>query len=305
MKIAIVQSWIQLETLPKKPSKDENQDFHMSWSAGLENWLLKSIWFSYWLFLWSNIEVTIEILAQFIKEMCALCRLIFKSGLVAFYLSKLSRGGTGIRCFLSLQVNPNLLAKWPTTWLWKCHLKGIMVKIFSPVLGLDYKYPEPVGKSYWALVGVWEEGLWVSLDSHNLLPRFRSQVFKTYTVSEEEVRRAIVSEDTTFLLSIVLRWKARSDYNRLHQRLTRWSKFVLGGGILDSNYFFILKGLQATFVQFYFSGFRPAEFRKVFGMMKGMGTPFLLFRTLVSGGAFWELKSLKIASDTINIIRTV
>ena len=123
----------------------------------------------------------------------------------------------------------------------------------------------------------------------NLLPEGSvAGIFKTYIVSEEEMRKGaiVLDEDTTFLLSASLEMKGQGQITigGLHQRLTRFQfgKFVLGGGILhdskrqEINYFFYPGDFKPP-LSVYFSGFRPAEGFEGFGMMKGMGTPFLLF----------------------------
>ena len=85
----------------------------------------------------------------------------------------------------------------------------------------------------------------------NLLPEGSvAGIFKTYIVSEEEMRKGaiVLDEDMTFLLAASLEMKGQGQITigGLHQRLTRFQfgKFVLGGGILhdskrqEINYFF-------------------------------------------------------------------
>ena len=124
-------------------------------------------------------------------------------------------------------------------------------------------------------------------------------VAQTIIASEEEMRRGaiILDQDMTYMItaSLELKGQGRIKVGNLHQRWTRFQfgKYVLGGGILhdekrqEINYFFYPGDLKPP-LSVYFSGFRPAEGFEGFGMMRGLGTPFLLFSDpRLLGGAFY------------------
>lgn len=124
-------------------------------------------------------------------------------------------------------------------------------------------------------------------------------IFKTIVANEADMsnKLLLIDEDMTCSLSASLevRGSGRVKVGNLHQRFTRreFGKFVLGGGILhdekrqEINYFFYPGDFKPP-LSVYFSGFRPAEGFEGFGMMRAMGTPFLLFSDpRLLGGAFY------------------
>lgn len=116
--------------------------------------------------------------------------------------------------------------------------------------------------------------------------------------TEEDMSEALLLDnDFSSYLGITLeaRGQGQLHIGALHQRLTRYQlgKYVLGGNILkdrnrqEINYFFYPGDFKPP-LSVYFSGYRRAEGFEGFGMMKNLGTPFLLFSDpRVDGGVFY------------------
>ncbi|WP_128837344.1 accessory Sec system protein Asp2, partial [Streptococcus sp. DD11] len=131
--------------------------------------------------------------------------------------------------------------------------------------------------------------------------------------AEADMQEAMVldHDDTSYLaVSLEAQGQGRLQIGALHQRLTRYhfGKYVLGGRILtdsrrqEINYFFYPGDLKPP-LAVYFSGYRRAEGFEGFGMMRGMGTPFLLFSDpRVDGGMFY-LGSQELESGIHQIIQ--
>ncbi len=107
----------QIETLQETIEEDEIKAFTaviVDSLAGLEELMaIKEHLIPHTIFFDQTIEVTDEILAQFIKEMCAVPTDFQIKGSCSLPFQKRSfQGSTGIRCFLSRpRLTPILLAK--------------------------------------------------------------------------------------------------------------------------------------------------------------------------------------------------
>ena len=296
----------QLETLQETIEEDEIKAFTaviVDSLEGLEELMvIKEYLIPHTIFFDQTIEVPDESLLQFLKEVCAVPTDFSNQGQLLFTLSKaLFSGQYGDKMSpFTTQVNPNFTGDVTYHGHENVILKGDYGQDFSPVL--DWTYNVRASKEN-------PIELWLEFEKEetcecrlilNLLPEGSvAGIFKTYIVSEEEMRKGaiVLDEDMTFLLaaSLEMKGKGQITIGGLHQRLTRFQfgKFVLGGGILhdskrqEINYFFYPGDFKPP-LSVYFSGFRPAEGFEGFGMMKAMGTPFLLFSDpRLQGGAFY------------------
>lgn len=125
----------QLETLQETIEEDEIKTFTaviVDSLAGLEELMaIKEHLIPHTIFFDQTIEVTDEILAQFIKEMCAVPTDFSNQGQLLFTLSKaLFSGQYGDKMFpFTTQVNPNFTGQVTYHGYENVILKGIMVKI--------------------------------------------------------------------------------------------------------------------------------------------------------------------------------
>ncbi len=207
-----------------------------------------------------------------------MCRCaFFKSGQLLLPFQKLSFEAVGIRCFFTTQVL-NLLAKWPTMVVMSFK-RGLWSR-FQSCLGLDLYQ---TSKENLCELSGWSWGdLWVSLDSQSL-PGVRSQEVLIYIVSEEEMRKGAIVILVFCLL--VLRWKAKVELQSVGSTNvwhTIRETFVLvmvefsrDNKRRKSTISFTL-GTSSHLCRFTSQVSVLPEFQG-FGMMKGMGTPFLLF----------------------------
>ncbi|MDS8295461.1 accessory Sec system protein Asp2, partial [Streptococcus pneumoniae] len=109
---------------------------------------------------------------------------------------------------------------------------------------------------------------------------------RIFTTDDMEAAILLDDDFSSFIsVSLEAKGNGRLKIGALHQRLTRYQfgKFVLGGNIIRSknreeiNYFFYPGDFKPP-LNVYFSGYRRAEGFEGFGMMKSLGSPFLLFQ---------------------------
>ena len=134
----------QLETLQETIEEDEIKTFTaviVDSLAGLEELMaIKEHLIPHTIFFDQTIEVTDEILAQFIKEICAVPTDFSNQGQLLFTLSKaLFSGQYGDKMFpFTTQVNPNFSGEVTYHGFENVILKGDYGQEFSPVLDWTY-----------------------------------------------------------------------------------------------------------------------------------------------------------------------
>lgn len=208
----------QLETLQETIEEDEIKAFTaviVDSLEGLEELMvIKEYLIPHTIFFDQTIEVTDERLAQFIKEVCAVPSDFSNHVQFLFTLSKaLFSGQYGDKMFpFTTQVNPNFSGQVTYHGYENVILNGDYGQEFTPVL--DWTYNVRASKEN-------PIELWLEFEKEdtcecrlilNLLPEGSvAGIFKTYIISEEEMRKEaiVLDEDRIFLLSASLEMKGR------------------------------------------------------------------------------------------------
>lgn len=254
------------------------------------------------LFYDQDLEVATPILEDFLKKTCARpTDFSAKADLLAILSKALFQGQYGDKLFpFQTQVHPAFQGAVTYQGHEKVLLEGEFGPDFSSILTWTYN----IRASRENPIELWlefdKEGQCDCQLTLRIIPDGAVvEVAETIVASEEDMRSAalVLDQDRTYMLAVSLqaRGEGALTVGNLHQRLTRYQfgKYVLGGGILhdhkrqELNYFFYPGDVKPP-LSVYFSGFRPAEGFEGFGMMKAMGTPFLLFSDpRLLGGAFY------------------
>lgn len=141
-----------------------------------------------------------------------------------------------------------------------------------------------------------------------------SQILKTWTFNEEEMKKGIeipYQEGLGYLsLSLTVEGKGEVEIGPLHYRDSRdqYGEYILGGKkITDTQneelFYYFHPGDLKPPLTVYFSGYRSAEGFEGFYMMKKLGAPFLLITDpRLEGGSFY-LGSPELETSLVNVIQ--
>ena len=238
-----------------------------------------------------------------------------KADLVRLLSKALFRGQYGDKMTpIDMVVNPNFQGQISFNGYENLELIGSYGEDFRPLV--SWKYNVVASKAN--PVELWLEyekdlSCEIRLRVHNIQEGSTSDIVKEAVFSEEDMAEALVLDnDFTSYLGITLEAKGYGQLKlgALHQRLTRYQfgKYVLGGRILkdrkrqEINYFFSPGDFKPP-LAVYFSGYRRAEGFEGYGMMNGLGTPFLLFSDPRLDGGLFYLGSEELESGIRQIIQ--
>lgn len=256
----------------------------------------------YAIFYNQDIRLESKELRDLVKETCAVAMDLSQPAKLMQKLSKVlfsSQYGDKLFPFY-MQVQPNFTGAVTYNGYESVTLKGDYGQDFKPLINWSYNIRVDKTRPVELWLEYEKEGSCeLQLVLHVIQDGSISTILRTVVASEEEMGKSaiIIDEEITVTLSATLNIKGVGTVKvgNLHQRFTRQDlgKFVLGGGILhddkrqEINYFFYPGDFKPP-LSVYFSGFRPAEGFEGFGMMRAMGTPFLLFSDpRLLGGAFY------------------
>ena len=240
-------------------------------------------------------------LQDFLKKTCAQATDFSNPSELLRLLSKaLFRGQYGDKLVpIDMIVNPAFTGKIRYNGYENLELLGNYGQDFRPLISWKYN----IRASDFNPVELWleyEKDLTcdIRLIVRNIQDGSTANFVKERVFTVEDMKSALVLDDdfSSFIsISLEAQGAGHLKIGALHQRLTRYQfgKYVLGGGIIHNekreeiNYFFYPGDFKPP-LNIYFSGYRRAEGFEGFGMMRSLGTPFLLFQDpRIDGGAFY------------------
>lgn len=238
---------------------------------------------------------------EFLKKTCAqvtdfsnpreLLRILSKALFKGQYGDKLTP--------IDMVVNPYFAGSIRYNGYENLELVGSYGEDFRPLISWKYN----IRASEWNPIELWLEyekdlSCDIRIVVRNIQDGSTADFIKERIFTTDDMEAAILLDDdfSSFIsVSLEAKGNGRLKIGALHQRLTRYQfgKFVLGGNIIRSknreeiNYFFYPGDFKPP-LNVYFSGYRRAEGFEGFGMMKSLGSPFLLFQDpRIDGGAFY------------------
>ena len=263
--------------------------------------LIESSIIPYTIFYSKKQQAIQEPIAFFLKRYCAQqIDLSDRPNLLRKLSKALFRGQYGDKMTpLDIVVSPGFKGRICHNGYENLELEGNFGSDFRPIV--SWKYNIVASKKN--PVEIWLEyekdlSCELRLRIYNIQEGSAADLVRESVFSETDMQEAIVLDnDFTSFLGITLeaRGFGTLKIGAFHQRLTRYEfgKFVLGGEILkdihrqEINYFFYPGDFKPPLVV-YFSGYRRAEGFEGFGMMRGLGCPFLLISDQrLDGGVFY------------------
>lgn len=215
---------------------------------------------------------------------------------------------------VDMVVNPGFKGKVSYKGYSHLELEGDYGQDFRPLLSFKYNVFASKNNPVELWLEYQKEGdLSLQLRVYSIQEGSVADIAAERVYSEADLQEPVLlDQDYTSYLGVTVEAKGsgRLQISALHQRLTRYQfgKYVLGGRILrdqkrqEINYFFYPGDLQPP-LAVYFSGYRRAEGFEGFGMMRGLGIPFLLISDpRIEGGGFY-LGSQELEDGVHQIIR--